>query len=56
MTTSAILSNLWEELAAPSARVFLQALQSRGIEVRASDVREFVASKSERQILQPGNR
>ena len=56
MTTSALLSNLWEELAAPSARVFLQALQSRGIEVRASDVREFVASKSERQILQPGNR
>jgi len=57
MTTSAeTLSNLWEELAAPSARVFLKALQARGIQVRSSDVREFISSKSERQVLQPGNR
>ena len=50
------LSKLWEDLAAPSAKVFMQALRSRGIQVRASDVRDFIASKSERQILQPGNR
>ena len=57
MTTDANqLSNLWEELAAPSERVFLKALQARGIQVRSSDVREFISSKSERQVLQPGNR
>ena len=50
------LSKLWEDLAAPSAKVFLQALRARGIQARASDVREFIASKSERQVLQPGNR
>jgi hypothetical protein len=50
------LSKLWEDLAAPSAKVFMQALRAQGIQVRASDVREFIASKSERQILQPGNR
>ena len=50
------LSKLWEDLAAPSAKVFLQALRARGIQARASDVKEFIASKSERQVLQPGNR
>jgi len=50
------LSKLWEDLAAPSAKVFLQALRARGIQARASDVRKFIASKSERQVLQPGNR
>ena len=58
MSTSANqLSNLWEELAAPSAKVFLQALRARGIQARASDVQEFLVSKSsERQLQQPGNR
>ena len=51
------LSNLWEEVAAPSAKVFLQALRARGIQARARDVQEFMASKSsERQVQQPGNK
>jgi len=50
------LSNLWEDLAAPSAKVFLQALRARGIQARASDVQDFIRSKSERQVLQPGNK
>ena len=54
--TRDLLSSLWEDLAAPSAKVFLLALRARGIQARASDVQEFIASKSERQILQPGNR
>ena len=56
VATTDLLTNLWEELAAPSTRVFLQALRARGVSVRESDVREFVSSKSERQVLQPGNR
>jgi hypothetical protein len=52
MTTADTLSKLWEELAAPSATSFLKALRARGIKVREADVREFVSSKSERQILQ----
>ena len=51
MTTADTLSNLWEELAAPSATSFLKALRARGIKAREADVREFVSSKSERQIL-----
>ena len=54
MTTRDTLSNLWEELAAPSSTAFLKALRARGIKARESDVREFVASKSERQVLQAG--
>ena len=51
------LSNLWTELAAPSAKVFLQALRARGIQARAADVQEFMVSKSsERQVQQPGNK
>ena len=44
MTTAETLSQLWEQLAAPSA----------GIRAREVDVREFVASKSERKILAKG--
>ena len=55
-TTTETLSKLWEELAAPSASAFLKALRSRGISARETDVRRFVSSKSERQILQPGVR
>ena len=54
MTTAETLSQLWEELAAPSATAFLKALRARGISAREADVREFVSSKSERQILQTG--
>jgi len=53
-TTTATLSKLWEELAAPSTNAFLKALRARGMSVRESDVREFVSLKSERQILQAG--
>jgi len=54
MATADIMSKIWRELAAPSAPVFTRALRARGIAVRASDVREFISSKSERQILAPG--
>ena len=50
------LEQIYEDLAAPSAKVFLQALRTRNIQVRAADVRSFLASKSERQLQQPGNR
>ena len=51
MATADLLNQLWEDLAAPSAPKFLKALRSRGIAARESDVRRFVADKSERQIL-----
>ena len=54
MTTAEILDQLWEELAAPSATAFLRALRARGASAREKDVREFTASKSERQILAKG--
>jgi transposase InsO family protein len=54
MTTAETLSQLWEELAAPSSTAFLKALRARGISAREADVREFVSSKSERQIIQTG--
>ena len=54
MPTPDTFSKLWEELAAPSSTAFLKALRARGIKARESDVREFVASKSERQVLQAG--
>jgi len=53
MTSAITLNNLWEELAAPSAAAFLKALRIRGIQAREADVREFVSSKSERQVLAP---
>jgi len=53
MTSAITLNNLWEELAAPSATAFLKALRIRGIQAREADVREFVSSKSERQVLAP---
>jgi len=56
MSTRPQLEQIYDELAAPSAKVFLQALRARNIQVRAADVRTFLASKSERQIQQPGNR
>ena len=55
-TSRSQLEQVYEDLAAPSAKVFLQALRARNIQVRAVDVRTFLASKSERQIQQPGNR
>ena len=54
--TTEMLTTLYEELAAPSATAFLKALRARGVSVRESDIREWIQSKSERQILQPGNR
>jgi len=56
MSTRGQLESLYEELAAPSAKVFLQALRARNIQVRAADVQAFISSKSERQIQQPGNK
>jgi hypothetical protein len=56
VATTEMLTKLWEELAAPSAMAFMLALRARGVSVREKDVREFVSSKSKRQILQPGNR
>ena len=54
MTTAETLSQLWEELAAPSATAFLKALRARWISAREADVREFGSSKSQRQIIQTG--
>ena len=51
MTTADTLSRLWEERAAPSTTAFMKALRARGVKEREKDVREFVSSKSERQIL-----
>ena len=56
MTTAETFSEIWEEFAAPSAKVFRQALHARGIQARVSDIKEFISSKSERQVLQPGYR
>jgi hypothetical protein len=50
---TSVINDLWEELAAPSAATFLKALRARGIQAREADVREFVSSKSERQVLAP---
>jgi len=54
MTTAETLSQLWEELAAPSATAFLRALRARGISAREKDVRELTASQGERQMLAKG--
>ena len=54
MTTVETLSQLYPELAAPSTTVFMKALRARGISAREKDVREFISSKSDRQILQKG--
>ena len=56
LATPQLLNDLWEELAAPSAVACSRALASRGILARVEDVQEFVASKSERQILSKGVR
>ena len=56
MTTRPQLEAIYDDLAAPSAKVFLQALRARNIQVRAADVQAFLQSKSERQIQQPGNK
>ena len=56
MTTRPQLEAIYEDLAAPSAKVFLQALRARIIQVRATDVQAFLQSKSERQLQQPGNK
>jgi len=56
MSTRSQLEKIYDDLAAPSAKVFLQALRARNIQVRAADVRTFLESKSERQIQQPGNK
>ena len=56
MSTRPQLEQIYDDLAAPSAKVFLQALRTRNIQVRAAYVRSFLASKSERQIQQPGNK
>jgi len=54
--TTQILNELWEELAAPSARAFKAVLSRRGIQVRAKDVEELVRTKSERQVIARGAR
>ena len=54
LATPQLLNDLWEELAAPSAIAFARALAARGIRARVKDFQEFVASKSERQILSKG--
>ena len=54
MSGAETLSQVWEELAAPSATAFLKALRARGVSANDSEVREFVSSKSERQIAQAG--
>jgi hypothetical protein len=53
MTTSEKLETLYKQLNAPSAKAFHRALALQGITTRLKDIREFVESKSERQILAP---
>ena len=54
LATPQLLSDLWEELTAPSAIAFTRALARRGIRARVKDVEAFISSKSERQISAPG--
>jgi len=53
MTTREKLETLYKQLNAPSAKAFHRALALQGIPARLKDIREFVESKSERQILAP---
>lgn len=54
MTTAAELSQIYDDLNAPSADAFRKALARRGIKARAKDIEEFVRSKTERQVIAPG--
>ena len=54
MATAAEIAELYEELNFPSATVFHKALRRRGIPARLKDIEEFVASRSERQVIAPG--
>ena len=44
----------WDDLGGPSETKFYKALARKGIEATYKQVREFVHSKSERQVLAPG--
>ena len=51
---AAEIAELYENLNFPSASVFHKALRRRGIPARLKDIEEFVASRSERQVIAPG--
>ena len=45
---------LWDDLGAPSETVFYKALARKGIDATYKQVREFIQTKSERQVIAPG--
>ena len=47
------LAEIYEQLNFPSASVFRKALAKQGIKAAAKDVDEFVASRTERQVIAP---
>ena len=47
------LAEIYERLNFPSASVFRKALAKQGISAAAKDVEEFVASRTERQVIAP---
>ena len=47
------LTEIYNELNAPSTDSFAKALARRGIKARRKDIEEFIRSKSERQVIAP---
>ena len=45
---------IWDDLGAPAETVFYKALARRGIDATYKQVREFIQTKSERQVIAPG--
>ena len=45
---------IWDDLGAPSEAVFYKALARKGIKATYKQVREFIQTKSERQVIAPG--
>ena len=45
---------VWDDLGAPAETVFYKALARRGIDATYKQVREFIQTKSERQVIAPG--
>ena len=45
---------IWDDLGAPAETVFYKALARKGISATYKQVREFIQTKSERQVIAPG--
>ena len=52
-TLSEKLTEIYNELNAPSTDSFAKALARKGIKARRKDIEEFIRSKSERQVIAP---